>query len=286
VVGAPARWVLWTGTVGFDRTLEERVDAARAAGYHAISMSPREALTMQEQGAPLADAARRAHDAGVEIAVLDAVFSWLRPEDTMALEGTTPVSVDESVRIAAAMGVGLINAIALRGAPLPADTIAERFAAFCDRAADEGCGVHLEFAPHSAVADIASAWEVVRLAGRDNGGVLFDSWHFFRGRPDLDALRALPGDRIFASQISDGTAQPVGHWFEETMHRRLLPGDGEFDLVPVVQVLDTIGALALTGPEVISDALHALPPAEAAEVAGQRTVALWAEAGVEAAPLR
>jgi sugar phosphate isomerase/epimerase len=276
--------VLWTGTVGFERPLAARVEAAGAAGYHAISMSPREALTMQDEGVRLADAARRAHDAGVGIGVLDAVFSWLRPGDTLALEGTTPVTVDEAVRIASSLGIQYINAIALRGDPLRAEAIAERFAELCDRAAEEGRGVHLEFAPHSAVPDVAAAWEVVRLAGRRNGGVLFDSWHFFRGRPDLGALRSVPGDRIFAVQISDGTANPVGHWFEETMHRRLLPGDGDFDLVPVVQALDASGALSLAGPEVISDALHALPAREAALIARERVEALWARAGVTTAP--
>jgi sugar phosphate isomerase/epimerase len=278
------RSVLWTGTVGFDRSLEARVDAAHAAGYDAISMSPREAMTLEDAGASLSDAARRAGDAGIGIAVLDAVFSWLRPADTMALEGTTPVTIDESARIASAMGIPYINAIALRGEPLPTDAIAERFAAFCDRAAESGCGVHLEFAPHSAVPDVAAAWDVVQLARRDNGGILFDSWHFFRGRPDIDALRSVPGDRIFASQISDGTAEPVGHWFEETMHRRLLPGDGDFDLVLVVQALAATGALALTGPEVISDAMHALPPREAAATAAGSMAALWDRAGVRPTP--
>ncbi len=272
--------MLWTGTVGFDRSLEARIAAARAAGYGAVSMSPREAATLEEGGTALGEAVKPAHDAGIGIAVLDAVFSWLRPEDTMALEGTTPVTVDESVRIASAMGVPFINAIALRGEPLPKDAIAERFAAFCDRAAEGGCAVHIEFAPHSAVPDVASAWEIVQLAGRGNGGVLFDSWHFFRGRPDVAALRSVPGERIFASQISDGTVEPIGHWFEETMHRRLLPGDGDFDLVPVVQALASTGALTVTGPEVISDAMHALPPSEAAMLAAERLSALWARAGV------
>ncbi|HVM65557.1 MAG TPA: sugar phosphate isomerase/epimerase [Acidimicrobiales bacterium] len=271
--------VLWTGTVGFDRTVDERADVARAAGYESMSLSPREALTLQEQGVPLADAAKVVHDRGIGIAVLDAVFSWLRPGDTMALEGTTPVTVDEAVAIAGAMGIGLLNAIALRAEPMSREAIAERFAAFCDRAAEEGCGVALEFAPHSAVPDIGAAWDVVRLASRANGGVLFDSWHFFRGGADFETLRSVPGDRIFASQISDGTAQPVGHWFEETMHRRLLPGDGDFDLVAVVQVLAASGALARSGPEVISDAMHALSPVEAARVAAERCAVLWAAAG-------
>jgi sugar phosphate isomerase/epimerase len=269
-----ATWVLWTGTVGFDRSIGERIDAARAAGYGAISMSPREGVDREE--------AARGADAGIGIAVLDAVFSWLRPTDEIGLEGTNPLTVDEALRVAEAMHVPTVNAIALRGAPMPADEIAERFAAFCDRAAESGCRVHLEFAPHSAVPDVAAAWDVVRLAGRDNGGILFDSWHFSRGTHDFDALASVPGDRIFAAQISDGTAEPVGHWFDETMHRRLLPGEGAFDLVRIVRTLSSIGALALSGPEVISDALHERPAPEAAAIAGERLAAVYAQAGVAA----
>jgi len=264
-------WVLWTGTVGFDRPLGERVEAARRAGYGAVSMSPREPVDREQLA--------RAEDAGIGIAVLDAVFSWLRPGDDIGLEGTNPLTVGESLRVAEAMHVPTVNAIAIRGEPLPVDAIAERFAVFCDRAADVGCRVHLEFAPHSAVPDLATAWDVVRSAGRDNGGVLFDSWHFFRGNADFAALQSVPGDRIFATQLSDGTADPVGHWFDETMHRRLLPGDGAFDLVRLVAALASIGALALDGPEVISDQLHTRPAAEAASLAGERLAAVYAQAG-------
>lgn len=273
-VAQDAVWVLWTGTVGFDRTLRERVDAARDAGYGAVSMSPREAVDREELA--------RAEDAGIEIAVLDAVFSWLRPGDDIGLEGTNPLTVEESLRVAEAMHVPTVNAIALRGEPLPVDAIAERFAAFCDRAAEVGCRVHLEFAPHSAVPDVATAWDIVRSADRENGGVLFDSWHFFRGTPDFEVLQSVPGDRIFATQLSDGTAEPVGHWFDETMHRRLLPGDGAFDLVRVVATLASIDALALDGPEVIADALHAHGPVDAAVIAGTRLAAVYAQAGVAA----
>jgi len=275
-------WVLWTGTVGFDRPLDERVEAAVAAGYGAVSTSPREADALQQRGVSLSDASRRARDHGAPIAVLDAVFSWLTPvEPRPPLAGVNDITVDESVRIASAMTIGSINAIALRGNGLPVDAIAEQFARFCDRAAEVGCRVHLEFAAHSGVPDVGAGWDIIRLADRPNGGLLFDSWHFFRGTADLAALAAVPGDRIFAVQLSDGTALPVGHWYEETMHHRRLPGDGEFDLAGAVRVLAGTGALTLVGPEVISDELHARPARDAATLAAERIEALWADVKVE-----
>ena len=60
------------------------------------------------------------------------------------------------------------------------------------------------------------------------------------------------------------------------MHERLLPGEGQFDLTSLVDVLHDIGTLAPVGVEVFSDALHALAPAEAARRAGEATRQLLA----------
>jgi len=55
------------------------------------------------------------------------------------------------------------------------------------------------------------------------------------------------------------------------LHRRLLPGDGDFDLVGYLGALRDIGAAAPVGVEVFSDALHALGPVEAATRAAAAT---------------
>jgi len=269
--------ILWTGTVGLDRTLDERIGAATSAGFEALSTSPGEAMSLREKGVKLTDAASRASGEGVPMLVLDAVFSWLRPSD--AFGGSQPTSVEDCLRMASEMGVQFINAIAMRRRDdLPTELIAERFAHLCHQAADIGCKIHLEFEPHSLLPDIASAWEIARLAGCENGGVLFDSWHFFRGNPDFQALESIPGERIFSCQISDGTAERVGHWSEEMMHHRLLPGDGAFDLTRAIRCLSDSGGLTLCGPEVLSDELHALSPTSAARRARERMGALWSQA--------
>jgi sugar phosphate isomerase/epimerase len=270
--------ILWTGTVGLDRTLDERIDAALSAGFEALSTSPREAMFLRERGVNLTDATSRARSEGVPMLVLDAVYSWLRPSD--AFGGSQPTSVEDCLRMASEMGVQFVNAIAMRRRDdLSTELIAERFAQLCHQASDIGCKIHLEFEPHSLLPDIASAWEIVRLAGCENGGVLFDTWHFFRGNPDFQALESIPGERIFACQFSDGKAERVGHWSEEMMHHRLLPGDGVFDLTRAIQCLSDSGGLTLCGPEVLSDELHALSPIPAARRASERMGALWSQAG-------
>ena len=58
---------------------------------------------------------------------------------------------------------------------------------------------------------------------------------------------------------------------DETLHRRLLPGDGDIDLVGIFRRLRDGGCKAPFGVEIFSDELAALPFAEAARRAGDAT---------------
>jgi sugar phosphate isomerase/epimerase len=106
-------------------------------------------------------------------------------------------------------------------------------------------------------------------ADRDNGGLVLDTWHFFRAGPDFATLAGIRPGRIFGVQISDGAAAVHGSLVEDTF-RRLMPGDGSFDLERMTRVLDRLGGLRWVGPEVISPATAAAEPAEIAVTARQR----------------
>jgi sugar phosphate isomerase/epimerase len=155
--------------------------------------------------------------------------------------------------------------------------VAAAFGRLCDRAADVGTRVQLEFLAMMAISDLARAAQVVRVADRANGGLVLDTWHFFRGNPDFAAHEALPGERIFSVQVSDGAAEPRGTVAQDTFHR-LLPGDGCFDLPRLVRTLGRIGGLSSVGPEVISPVTQAMAPAAAARLARDRVQALISEA--------
>ena len=139
------------------------------------------------------------------------------------------------------------------------------FGVLCDRAREVGALVHLEFMPMLSITDLASAWTIVSGADRPNGGIMFDTWHFFHTGADFGLLEQVPGDRIFGVQFSDADPQPGADLGQDTFNR-LLPGDGSLDLVRVLGVLDRIGGLHSVGPEVISPMTAAMAPAEAARV--------------------
>ena len=260
-------WVLWSGTIGLESPIPGRVEAALAKGFSRLSLSTLDVARAEEQGTSAADLGRSLRDAGLGL-VLDPVMNWYggapRADSRFAR-----FPLDEAMAMAEALQVASITVIGQATSDLRLDEVAGRFGAVCDRAAGFGAQVHLEFIPMTVIPDLASAWTIVQGADRANGGILFDTWHFFRGDPDFAVLEQVPGERIFAVQIDDAAAEVRGNMREDTQNR-LLPGDGDLDLPRAVGALDRIGALRWVGPEVISPVLEAMPPVEAARVAGDR----------------
>src|SRR5829696_7339586 len=252
-------WVLWSGTIGLESAIRGRIEAARANGFSRLSLSPLDVARAEEQGTSAAELGRSIRDAGLEI-VLDPVMNWYggapRADSRFAR-----FPLDEALAMAEALRVVSITLIGQATSDLPLDEVARPFRGVCDRAAAFGAQVHLEFIPMTAIPDLASAWAIVQGADRPNGGILFDTWHFFRGDPDFAVLEGVPGERIFAVQIDDAAAEVRGTMREDTQNR-LLPGDGDLDLPRAVRALDRIGALRWVGPEVISPVLEAMPPVE------------------------
>ncbi|ABW13232.1 Xylose isomerase domain protein TIM barrel [Parafrankia sp. EAN1pec] len=260
-------WVMWSGTVGLQRPLAERVEAAVAGGFGRISISPLDVALAQEAGTVPAELGRRLRDQGLGI-VLDGLMNWYGGEP-MTASRSIAFTADEVLDMCAALRPAALTAFARPTGDLPVEEIATAFGQLCDRAAELDTLIQLEFMAMMAIRDLPAAMAVVAAADRANGGLVFDTWHFFRGNPDFVALEALPGDRVFAVQVSDGPAEAPDDIARDTFNR-LLPGDGGFDLVRLFRVLDGIGALGWVGPEVLSPATEGMPAAEAAGLGAAR----------------
>ena len=261
-----AAWILWAGTVGLDTALEQRVAAAHAAGCSHISVGFNDVRAAQEQGLDAATLGRQLRDRGLGL-VLDGITTWA-PGSTLPKRNL--VTAEEGMAIAAQLGARSINAVAIGRGPWSLPAMAERFAALCDEAMAFGASVHIEFAPESGVPNLTAAWELVERADRPNGGVLFDTWHFYRSHSDFELLRKIPADRMLAIQVSDAPVEITGSMWEDTLHHRLLPGDGAIDLTALFTALGP-DALALVGPEVFNDDLMSQPLDEVASTACART---------------
>jgi sugar phosphate isomerase/epimerase len=231
--------------------LQEVVPAAGAAGFDCISVLARShrRCTQRDEWND-ADLARLVDDSGLWVHEVEAIGDWLSAPPKAERTWLDPVyDIDELFAVAAALGARQLVAVHF-GEPAPFDVAATAFAALCDRAADVGMTVALEFPAMATIADLRTAWEVVRSADRGNGGILLDLWHHRRSSHGDADLADVPADRILSVQLGDGTAEPVGPPLEDVVHR-CLPGDGDFDVVGVVADLDRRGVRCPLGIEVL-----------------------------------
>ncbi len=268
-------WILWSGTVGLESPIPPRIPAAVDNGYTRLSVSTLDVFRAEESGVSARELGKQIRGAGLGV-VLDPVMGWY-PGATSATSRFARFTTDEALRMSEDLEITAMTAIATPNTDVPVEEFAAHFGVLCDRVADLGAVVHLEFIPMTVVSDLAICWDIVRDAGRPNGGIVLDSWHFFRGNPDFDLLATIPGERIFAVQLDDAYAEVVGTMREDTQHR-LLPGAGSFDLPRLIRALADIDALTWVGPEVIHPDMTAMPAMEGAKLAGDRTRALVASA--------
>src|SRR6476620_10193867 len=203
----PGDLVLCSGTLAREASFRERVDAAVAGGFSALSLWGRDYGRARREGFDDADMRALLADHGLTVAELDLAWWWLpgasevhipAPLDTEEL-----FAYDEAqlFGIADALGARSLNAIDVFGGDWTVDAAATRFAGLCDRAAEHGLLVHIEFLPWSRIPNVAAAWEIVRLADRPNGGLLVDAWHFFRSGAEPSSLGVVPVDRVLGIQL-------------------------------------------------------------------------------------
>jgi sugar phosphate isomerase/epimerase len=255
----------------------ERVAAAAAAGFAAIGCQPSDYTLCRAAGLSDADMTRILADHGIRVAELEFLFDWAHGGDRGAAARKLE---EEFYRLADVFQPRHLNVgdLGVGGRLGPLDAVAERFAGVCDRAAQHGLLVAIEFLPWTPIPDAATAWAIARTAGRANGGLLVDAWHHFRGTADPAVLRAIPGHRIVAVQLDDADAKVVGDLVEDTSLRRRLPGEGSFDLVGFMKLLDAMGVQAPLSVEILSSAQWALPVTTAARAAFDATRAVLATA--------
>jgi sugar phosphate isomerase/epimerase len=250
-----------------------RVEAAARAGFAGMGLLSDDYLALQAAGVSDAALRRVLADHRMRVLEIEFHFDWTAEGSRGASARTREAALHAMADAFSPhhLNVGDLNP---PGEGPSIGVVADRFGAVCDRAAEHGVRVALEFLPWTAIPDLATALEIVERAGRPNGGVLVDAWHFFRGNPDAARLRSTRRDQITAIQLDDADAEPVGPSFEDTMLRRRLPGEGAFDLVGLVRTFDAIGVDVPYSVEILSSEHQRLSVREAARRAFASTSAM------------
>lgn len=238
---------------------EERVAAAAAAGISQIGLLHRSYAQLRASGVTPGSLRAVLDRHGVRVGELEVLRPWAEDERgrAAAAEGERLV-----MEMAEAFGARYLQVIG--PCPPDLDRAAETLAALCDRAAEVGLVVGVEFLPFTNIADAGVALDLVLRTGRRNAGICIDSWHHFRGADDWSLLERLPPDRIAAVQLNDGTRAPEHpDYLADCLANRRVPGEGAFDLRRLVGLLRRRGVAVPLSMEVISARLDAMAPDEA-----------------------
>ncbi|GAB4521769.1 MAG: TIM barrel protein [Roseibium sp.] len=220
------------------------IDAAAAAGFEGVGLRLIR-VTDDTPGYPLMDQPRalRETQAAVRqtgLKVFDVEFVKLTPE-------TRIESLLGFLDVGAELGAGHVVT-----APYDPDLgrLADTLAALGEAAGERGLRIVLEFFPWTAVPDLATCWQVVRMAGPEIG-ILADSLHFDRSGSAHTLLKSLPSDRLPFAHLCDAPVLP-SYSTEELIStargNRLAPGQGDIDLARFLASLPENVPLALEVP--------------------------------------
>jgi sugar phosphate isomerase/epimerase len=112
------------------------------------------------------------------------------------------------------------------------------FCQLCDRAAQFGLGVNVEFVAITQLPSLREALRLLSRANRPNAGIMVDTLHLMRSGGTVAELAAAPRQFIGGAQFCDGplTMAPDRQLFE-AISERTIPGHGEFPLREFVRAL-------------------------------------------------
>ncbi|MFE5407539.1 TIM barrel protein [Microbacterium sp. NPDC056569] len=223
----------------------ELVDAAAAAGYRYVGVRMTK-VTPQEPHYPLAYdpalmRATKTHLAATGVEVLDIELARIT-------SGDSPRDYLRFLEAGAELGARHVIA-QLPDADFARKT--DRFAELCQLALPLGLTIDLEFPSWTETPDLAEATRVLRAAAAPNAGLLIDVLHFARSRSSLEDLRDLPREWFHYAHVCDAPGKiptTTSGLIHTARFERLFPGEGEIDMIAILEALPADIPFALEIP--------------------------------------
>jgi sugar phosphate isomerase/epimerase len=240
----------------------DRAEAAARAGYRGIGIKEADLrLTLARHGydgmrAILADNGLR----HLEIEVL---MDWYAEGPARAASDRVRAELLEAAEQLGAQRLKVAGGIS--GAIVPIEKLAAEFQIVARQARDVGTVAVLEPIAFTNVPDLATALAILGDSAGQGGALMLDAWHVTRAGMSFAEIAGLPKGWIGGVELDDGTLTPVGTPLEDTLDRRRLCGEGEFDLAGLIAAVRASGYDGAWGVEIISDEQRARGLDEAAQ---------------------
>ena len=241
---------------------ETRIAAAAEAGYGGIGLVHQDLQHLRETlGFRRVRAILDAH--GMRDLEVEIFSDWFADGERRARSDAIRADLLVAAQELGANHIKVAGDMA--GADWPLPVLAESFGALCAEAERAGTRVGIEVMPWSNLSTVENTMAVVDAAGARNGGVLLDIWHMVRGHVPMEHIGRLPVGKIISVELDDGPAAPGLDLWHETLHDRLLCGEGAFDISGFLTQLRQVGYDGPVGVEILSKDHRKKPLQEMAE---------------------
>ncbi|OOM77286.1 xylose isomerase-like TIM barrel [Clostridium puniceum] len=268
-------------TLGDQCKFEERVKAAKEAGYDGIGLRAETYVDALNEGLFDSDILDILEKYNMKVTEVEYITLWA--EDNRSYEQKYKEQL--CFHMCELFDVQHINIGLMENYSV--EHTAQKLKELCQRAGKYIIGV--EPMPYSGIPDIKKGWAVVEGSGCDNAKLILDTWHWVRANQanDVKLLEGIPADKFISIQINDVYERPYAKSIlrDESMHDRLAPGTGINVTEGFVRMIKEKGIKpACIGVEVISDAILAKGVAEAAKYTFDNTKKVLDKAWPEVSP--
>ena len=266
-------------TLGDQCSFEERVQAAKKAGYEGIGLLAETYADALNEGLKDRDILAILEKYDMKVTEVEYIVQWA--EEHRSYEQKYKEQI--CFHMCQLFGVRHINCGLMENYPV--EQTAQKLKELCQRAGEYMIGV--EPMPYSGIPDLKKAYQVVMASGCENAMIILDSWHWVRADQPYDILTKEIAKKVVSIQINDAYERPYAAPVlrDESMHDRLAPGTGCGNTAAFCRMLKEKGIEPKAmGVEVISDAILAKGVAAAAKFNFDNTVKVLQEGWPEAMP--
>ena len=250
----------WTLAVGADplgdqrclRDFRRRVEVAAKAGFTGMGFWHTDIVEIRKKYS-FKDMKQILDDNGIRNIEVEWLLDWYCTDARKAASDDTRALLLEAAEVLRARHIKIGD---LGNDCADVQQMTDAFGPLCRQAAERGTNVLFEMLPaqFSRAPSLDQALAISRGAGAANGGVMLDNLHLERtGTRPEDVVRKIRPTDLIGVEINDGyLALPVK--FEDSVvNKRLLPGDGEFDIAAFLHAVWKVGYDGPIGVEVINE---------------------------------
>lgn len=260
-------------TLGDQCKFEDRVKAAKEAGYEGIGLRAETYVDALQEGLTDQDILDILAKYDIKVTEVEYIVQWA--EEHRSYEQKYKEQM--CFHMCKLFNVGHINCGLMENYSV--EYTAQKLKELCERAGELIIGV--EPMPYSGLPTFEKAYAVVVASGCDNAMLILDTWHWVRADQPYIDLTPEQAAKVISIQINDAYDRPYAASIlrDESMHDRLAPGTGVKDTAGFVRMIKNAGITPkVIGVEVISDEILGRGLAEASAHTFDNTVKVLEEA--------